>query len=233
MNAENVDQRGIVMALTGELFILEADFEEKVKPPTSTPHDQQAFQFGMGDPQLSPILPRQSTSTVKPILPYKWGLSFTGSSSQEPVISFLEKVESLRVSRGVSKPDFFISAGDLFKAQASTWYNINRSRFSDWDDLVEKLRQDFLPYNYDDDLLEEVNHQTQGHNEKSALFLCAMEGRYRLSKKLEEQIIVNKIRRNLLPQYIAQLALHEINTIAERTQLKLYTHYTLTNYIRR
>ncbi|KAK9738998.1 hypothetical protein QE152_g9416 [Popillia japonica] len=103
LNAENVDQRGIVVALTEELLILEADFEEKVKPPTSTPHDQQAFQFGMGDPQLSPISPRRFTTTVKPILPYKWGLSFTGSNSQESVISFLEKVESLRVSRGVSK----------------------------------------------------------------------------------------------------------------------------------
>ncbi|KAK9679313.1 hypothetical protein QE152_g40126 [Popillia japonica] len=132
----------------------------------------------------------------------------------------VDQRESLRVSRGVSKQDLFTSAGDLFKAQAWTWYNINRSRFTDWDDLVQKLRQDFLPYNYDDDLLEEINHRTQGHDEKSALFICAMEGLYnRLSKKPDEQTIVNRIRRNLLPQYVAQLALHEINTISELTRL--------------
>lgn len=32
---------------------------------------------------------------------------------------------------------------------------MNRSTFTDWDD--------FLPYNYDEDLLEEINHRSHGH----------------------------------------------------------------------
>lgn len=217
MNVEDVDQRGKQTGYAQQVLLLEADFDEKIKPPSSTPRDDRVFQ--LGDPQLSPILPR-SHSLVKPILPYKWNISFTGSSSEESVISFLEKVESLRVARGVSKNDLFRAAGDLFKAQAWTWFNTNRTRFTDWDDLVLKLRQDFLPYNYDEDLLEEINHRTQGHDEKSTLYICAMEGLFnRLSKKPDEQTIVNRIRRNLLPQYVSQLALHEIKTISELTSL--------------
>ncbi|KAK9744240.1 hypothetical protein QE152_g7902 [Popillia japonica] len=64
-------------------------------------------------------------------------------------------------------------------------------RFNNWDDLVSKLKQDFLPCHYDDDLLEEINRRTQGPQEKAMLYICAMEGLFdRLSVKPDELTIV-------------------------------------------
>nr|CAH7739559.1 unnamed protein product [Callosobruchus chinensis] len=68
--------------------------------------------------------------------------------------------------------------------------------------------------------MQEINNRTQGSEERVSLYICAMEGLFnRLPEKPDEKTIVNKIRRNLLPFYVAQLALHDINTVSELTTL--------------
>nr|CAI5853480.1 unnamed protein product [Callosobruchus analis] len=199
-NQEAMKQRLLLLLLR-----LEAELDEKVSPATSTPVER--------------MPPAPVFSSPKPILPYKWNLSFKGTPD-ESVISFLEKVESMRLSRCVQKNELFLSAGDLFKDKAWVWFNVNRPRFSDWDSLVAKLKEDFLPYQYQEDLMQEINNRTQGSEERVSLYICAMEGLFnRLPQKPDEKTMVNKIRRNLLPFYVAQLALHDINTVPELTTL--------------
>nr|CAI5861030.1 unnamed protein product [Callosobruchus analis] len=193
-NQEAMKQRLLLLLLR-----LEAELDEKVSPATSTPVER--------------MPPAPVFSSPKPILPYKWNISFKGTPD-ESVISFLEKVESMRLSRCVQKNELFLSAGDLFKDKAWIWFNVNRPRFSDWDSLVAKLKEDFLPYQYQEDLMQEINNRTQGSEERVSLYICAMEGLFnRLPEKPDEKTMVNKIRRNLLPFYVAQLALHDINTV--------------------
>ena len=185
-----------------KLIEIEGDFDQKNKPATSTPHS----------PNHESLQTFFNTSKV--ILPYKWNLYFTGNKSKDSVLAFLEKVESMRISRGVSKDDLFKCAGDLFKSQAWTWYNNNRSRFNNWDQLVNKLKEDFLPYNYDENLLDEIRNRTV--NEKVLMYITNMEALFnRLSEKPSEQTIINKIRRNLLPNYVSHLALLDISSIDE------------------
>nr|CAI5865247.1 unnamed protein product [Callosobruchus analis]CAI5866171.1 unnamed protein product [Callosobruchus analis] len=199
-NQEAMKQRLLLLLLR-----LEAELDEKVSPATSTPVER--------------MPPAPVFSSPKPILPYKWNISFKGTPD-ESVISFLEKVESMRLSRCVQKNELFLSAGDLFKDKAWIWFNVNRPRFSDWDSLVAKLKEDFLPYQYQEDLMQEINNRTQGSEERVSLYICAMEGLFnRLPEKPDEKTMVNKIRRNLLPFYVAQLALHDINTVPELTTL--------------
>lgn len=195
-----------------QLLSLEGDLEEKIRPISSTPNHSENFD--------SNPLEVSNVFTRKPVFPYKWNLHFTGDGSGESLISFLEKVETLRISRGVSTEDLFLSAGDLFKSQAWIWFNTNRSKLHSWEELITKLKDDFLPYHYDDDRLEEINHRTQGSEEKVCLYICSMESLFnRLSKKPDEITIVNKIRRNLLPRYVHQLALHDIRTVADLSSL--------------
>nr|CAI5861311.1 unnamed protein product [Callosobruchus analis] len=97
------------------LLRLEAELDEKVSPATSTPVER--------------MPPAPVFSSPKPILPYKWNISFKGTPD-ESVISFLEKVESMRLSRCVQKNELFLSAGDLFKDKAWIWFNVNRPRCS-------------------------------------------------------------------------------------------------------
>lgn len=201
------DEDKVKKTLLYRLLELEADLDIKVSQSTSTPTQVSA--------------PVNSIAPSRPsIAPYKWNISFTGSNNKESVNSFLERVELLREARGVTKNELFNSACDLFKGPAWTWFLNCKSRVNNWDELVVKLKEDFLPYFYDDDLEREINSRTQGQNERVSLFISSMEGLFnRLTHKPDEQVIVNRIRRNLLPFFISNLALHKPKTIAELTDL--------------
>lgn len=199
-----------------KLLALEAEFSDKQGIVTSTPIKNVRLETMLADLHFSNVA---GSSKIKPILPCKWNLSFSGINAHESVISFLEKVESFRISRGVSKDELLTCAGDLFKAKAWTWYNVNKANFTTWDDLVSKLKKDFLPYHYHEDLLEEINRRTQGHDEKVSQYICDMLALFnRLPEKPEDKVIINKIRRNLLPKYISHLALFDFDTIDELTE---------------
>lgn len=200
-DAQQSEQRKLRL----QLLTLEGDFDQKIAPQTSIPHSP------ITDPTF-----QHFQYSPKPILPYKWNIHFSGTTNKESVISFLEKVESMRIARSVNKDDLFKCAGDLFKSQAWTWYNNNKNRFQSWDQLTQKLKEDFLPYNYDENLLDEIRNRTQGLNEKVSLYIMNMEGLFnRLTVKPSEKSIVDRIRRNLLPHYVSQLALLDIDTIDE------------------
>lgn len=201
--------------LMTDVIALEGDFEFKIdhlnsNAQTSTPT------------RISPTVSIPSVPSVhtKSIPPYKWNVSFTGSTNKESVISFLERLEELRVSRNVTKEELFLSAYDIFKGPAWTWFTTNRYNFNDWDEVVQKLKSDFLPYFYEQDLLTEIQNRTMGNNERVTLYIASMEGLYqKLSTLPDEKMRVDQIRRNLLPYYINQLALLEINTISELSNL--------------
>lgn len=207
-------------SLNTALLMLEGDLEDKLIssiPPlhASTPTNVVApANVGLAATgSLTTVVPRNS------VAPYKWNIFFSGSNN-ESVNSFLEKIDCLRESRGVSKDELFCAAGDLFKGPAWTWFLNNRHRVKNWDELVDKLKTDFLPYFYQEDLEREISTRTQGSNERVCLFITAMEGLFnRLNIKPDEATMVNRICRNLLPFYVSHLALHSPTTIAELTTL--------------
>lgn len=147
---------------------------------------------------------------------HRWNVKYDGESS---VMNFLERVEELRVSRGVTKDQLLRSAPELFVKDALMWFRT--CRFSSWDDLVEELKQAFLPYDYENSLWEEIRKRTQGAKEKVISYVSAMEN---LFHKLgnNQPIEVNRlslIRRNLLPYIQKQLALQDVSTVSELTRL--------------
>lgn len=214
---EDTDEETTKMDLNQALLILEGDLDSKlstnVSPPlASTPtNPHNPVNIGCASPGCV-----TQTSSRTYVAPYKWNLSFSGSNHTESINSFLEKVECLRETRGVSKDELFRSAGDLFKGPAWTWFLNNRHRVQNWDELVEKLKENFLPYSYQEDLEREINSRTQGSNERVCLFISAMEGLFnRLNVRPDEATIVNRICRNLLPFYVNHLALRNPTTISE------------------
>uniref|UniRef100_A0A6P7GZW7 Uncharacterized protein LOC114345094 n=1 Tax=Diabrotica virgifera virgifera TaxID=50390 RepID=A0A6P7GZW7_DIAVI len=100
------------------------------------------------DSRVSPVATSTPTSSVqvansflhpKPIHIHKWGISFSGQGHYDQVITFLERVECLRISRGVSEDDLFAASAELFTGPALTWYMNNRHSFSTWSDLAQKM----------------------------------------------------------------------------------------------
>lgn len=193
---------------------LEGDFAFKDVPSASTPTALTLPADGAAVSNISNV------PSVKSIAPYKWNVTFNGSTKNESLIAFLEKIELLRQARNVSKDELFLSACDLFTGSAWIWFTNNRHKVNNWDELVGKLKQDFLPYCYEDELLQEINSRTQGTHERVALFISSVEGLYnRLPNKPSEDVIVSKIRRNLLPYYISRLALEQPKSVTELSDL--------------
>lgn len=201
-DAEDKQKRDLLL----QILELEGDLAFQEIPRTSTPT------------RLSS--PPVNVSNSKSIPPCKWNVTFNGSMEKESLISFLEKIELLRQARNVSKDELFNSACDLFSGPAWIWFINNRNKVNTWDELIGKLKQDFLPYNYEEELLQEINNRTQGANERVAIYIASMEGLFnRLPNKPTEAVITNRIRRNLLPYYISRLALEQPTTVTQLADL--------------
>lgn len=148
---------------------------------------------------------------------YKWNISFDGNSS---VTDFLERIDEISVSRGVSKDQLLRSAPELFSKSALVWYRSIRDSVHTWSDLVHQLKQTFLPYDYEFALREEINRRSQGSEEKIAIYVSVMQNLFnRLSQRPSESERVLRIRRNLLPEYQRALAFHSIGSVAELVRL--------------
>ncbi|KAJ8952094.1 hypothetical protein NQ318_011011, partial [Aromia moschata] len=146
--------------------------------------------------------------------PGRWNLKYDGVSS---VNNFLDRVEELRKSRGVSKPQLLRSAAELFTRDALLWFRTNQ--FSSWDDLVAQLRDAFQPYDYENGIWEELRRRTQGVQERVVIFIASMEQLFnRLAEKPSEEARVRLIRRNLLPYIQTQLSLRTITSVRELVQ---------------
>ncbi|KAK9872566.1 hypothetical protein WA026_018701 [Henosepilachna vigintioctopunctata] len=132
------------------------------------------------------------------------------------VSAFLERLEELCEARGVSKHEAIRSGIDLFTGKALVWYSSVRSSITDWKTFVEEVRAEFEPYDYDDKLLDEIRHRTQGTDESIGLYLATMGSLFnRLKVPISEASQIRIVMRNILPFFQTQLALVDVQSIME------------------
>lgn len=160
-------------------------------------------------------------STAQQFVPvYKWGVTFSGYDSMDSVMSFLEKVEDLCLSRHVSKQDLFASAGDLFSGAALLWYRNVRGEVHSWSELVECLKRDYLPFDYDYELSTEIRNRTQGVNENVISYIISVEALFkRLTIPCSERDIIQQLLRNLNPFFLKHLVLRNVSSLFELKDL--------------
>lgn len=169
--------------------------------PISATHTKQI-------PQLSIDCDRQRS------IPFsKWNIYFDGTAS---VTSFLEDIEDKAESRGILESQLYQSVSEFLKGDALLWYRPRKYLFTDWDDFKKKIREAFLPFDYEASLMDDIRKRTQGPEEKLIVFVSKMQGLFRkLSSQPTEKEQVNRIRRNLLPYLQTGLALQNFETIEE------------------
>lgn len=153
---------------------------------------------------------------IKPVPVRDWGLKFTGKKGDMSFSTFLERVENNRRSRGISRALLFRDAVDLFEGDAYTWYNMVKDWATDWSSLIELMREQFLPENFDRDLFEEIKRRTQGDHESIGLYIASMKGLFnKMTKSVAEETQFEIILERIDPYYQPLIAFTKISNITE------------------
>lgn len=147
-----------------------------------------------------------------------WNITFDGNNLS--VGQFIERINEISSARNVSKERLFQSAIELFTGDALIWFRSIRPTIASWDQLIDRLRSDFLPSDYENDLWDEIRARKQGQNEKVIIFIAVMENLFsRLTHHPTEFTRLEQIRRNLLPYFQSQLSLRFIRRISDLREL--------------
>lgn len=157
----------------------------------------------------------------KPQIPVKdWGVQFSGDGEGLSINAFLEIVEELRHARNLTEEDLYSSAYDLFQGPALILVKSLKKMLGTWAELVDELKLEFEPRDYEDRLWEEIRRRTQGPNESIGVY-CAVMNNYfhRLPRVPPEAEMVKILRKNILPFYVDRLALYDIQTVRELIRL--------------
>lgn len=152
----------------------------------------------------------------KPVPVRDWNLKFTGKPGEISFITFIEQVEERRKSRGVTKAMLFTDAVDFFSDDAYTWYKLVKNFAVDWDSLVELMKEQFLPENFDRDLFEDIKKRTQGVNESIGLYVASMIGLFgKMRTPVADMTQLEIILERIDPYYHPFLAFAEINSVTQ------------------
>lgn len=246
-NSELQDEKSNLLARA--LSLLEkfnlkiSEFEKKANqpvPPRLNLLESQVgahtFQEGLVDVSRSSALddvvqPRTAVNTgvtSKTIPPHKWDLKkFAGDVKGMSINAFFERVEELRLARNVSK-DTLLDAGiDLFTDKAYQFYKDCRSRVSNWDELVEEFREEYLSANHNDTLFEELQKRTQHPSETIGVYLAVMSSYFnRLGCPISEGAKLSIVLKNLHPFYQDRLrdplptTMSELRSICRRMEAR-------------
>lgn len=153
----------------------------------------------------------ESKSYFKHIPVSKWNIKFSGESNGMGLNEFFERVHELALARGVSKSELFTAAVELLEGKALVWFRCASKTVNNWDEVCDRMKEEFLPNDYSEKLWEEIKKRTQGENESVGLYLAVMDNLFnRLNFHLPENVRLRIICKNLLPYYQKQLALIEI-----------------------
>lgn len=140
-------------------------------------------------------------------------LKFNGQSG---VLEFLERLEELCVSRGISSERLFLSAVELFVDDALCWYRGIKNEVRSWEQLKTLLIEEYLPSDYDHRLLQEIRSRTQGADESIIHYLSILQNYFsRLRRPLDDREKLDIAKFNIRPCYTLQLALIDIESWSE------------------
>lgn len=147
-----------------------------------------------------------------PAAVHELDIKFDGSTCPKV---FLQRLEEVATSRGISDSQLFRSAVELFTDDALFWFRGIRSEVDSWTELKQVLLAEYLPADYDYRLLREIRSRTQGPDESITHYLSLMKEYFsRLNTPLSDSEQLDIVTHNIRPFYTTQLALFPIQTWA-------------------
>lgn len=156
--------------------------------------------------------PRSGRKTV-PV--NHWRISFSGDGHGMHLYDFLSQVRMLQRSEMIPDHELLPSMVHLFTGRAKNWYGRWSYTLRTVEEMVDALRQEFLPENYDYILMEKIANRKQKPNEPVGEFLAMMESLFMwLDVPLTEQHKVFMVKSNMLPKYAQGVAAFPIQSLA-------------------
>lgn len=201
---------GILQRIDKLLHTFSSSFESPVEvvPSASGPQTasvEDGFVDAQGESFVKSVYTCDRQSKVHAL---NW--KFNGKDN---VIAFIQRLEELCFSRDISDKKLFHSAAELFVDEALFWYRAVKNEVTDWPQLKALLLEEYLPYDYDHRLLQEIRARTQGSDESITHFLSIMENYFsRLRRPLDAREKLDIVRFNIRPFYATQLALVDITS---------------------
>lgn len=145
-----------------------------------------------------------------------WKVSFSGDGQGLHLFDFLSQVRMLQRSEMIPDQELLPMMVHLFTGRAKNWYGSLSGTIRTWDELVDALRAEFLPENYDFMMLDKITNRKQRSTESVGEFLALMQAQFMwLGVPLAEPHKVFIVRNNLLPKYAQGVAPFEVRSLEE------------------
>lgn len=163
----------------------------------------------------APVTPSPS-NLAKAVPVYKWNFKFSGQSDGLSFNAFLERVDELCKSRNLDKTQLLDSSIELFEGDALLWYRMVRREVNDWNSLIARMKQEFLPSYRSSQLWTQILQRTQGPDESIGIYVATMTSLFdRMPETVADSLRMQVLRDNILPFYQEKLALVDIHTPLE------------------
>lgn len=150
-----------------------------------------------------------------------WNLFFSGDPGTRSLYDFLSRIQMLARAEQVSPVMLRQSAYYLFSGSAMTWFRAFEHTLPTWEALINGLQNQFVPYDYDRELLREIESRKQGKFETFGMYLANLEMLYRGLQHtfIPEFQKLDTIMRNMLPHLAEKLVLTEIISMEQLSNL--------------
>lgn len=199
----------IVQRMDRMLHTFQSSFESKPEAEISSDQGKAVSSVGTDSelvPDIQPVVTCDRSVNV-----HSFNIKFCGKGS---VLSFIQRIEELCVSRNVSEKKLFNSVVELFSDQALLWFRGIKNRITDWKQLKDLLLDEYLPVDYDYRLLDEIRNRTQGAEETILEYFSIMQNYFLLLRRpLSEVEKLEIFKFNIRPFYSTKLALEEIKSL--------------------
>lgn len=143
----------------------------------------------------------------------KWALKFTGKVGDQKLNDFLNQVGILATAEEISNHELLRSAIYLFEDRAKTWYMAFGRNFRTWGELVEGLKLEFLPHDYQYWHKKDIENRLQKQSESFGMYLAHMELMFNALPAIPEHEKIDILMRNILPFYAEKLSLITIDSV--------------------
>lgn len=167
------------------------------QPAPSRPPPRDSWHSAPNNSRAPEHSPRRRNNPVP-----HWKVKFSGNTGSISLKQFLGEISLLARADQVSEEELLSSAILLFEGPAKVWFLAFHQSFQTWGSVIEALKQQFLPHQWDSKLLREMNDRRQGEHESFRSYYAIMQTYFqRLNVELSEGDKIKIVRENLQPEY--------------------------------